>query len=110
MLKTLAKSAKTHFSDERNKIQTHKRFKRTQTHNLHIFGVIPAVRLHNDTYTTVKRLKTMKNDMKSEITCLFLFVIPFFQALNRKITPQRSFNHESGALTTELSPLPKHPV
>ena len=34
----------------------------TQTHSLQGFGVIPFVKRQNDTYTTVKRLKTVKND------------------------------------------------
>ena len=64
-----------------NKIQTHKKFKRTliyydrsnikrfkrmliyfDTDSLHIFGKIPVVKLQNDTETTDKRLKTMTNE------------------------------------------------
>ena len=47
------------------KIQTQKRFKRTlfirTEHNLQTFGIIPLIKLHNDTETTVKR---WKNDEK----------------------------------------------
>ena len=39
----------------------------TQTHNLQIFGVIPFVNLQNDTYTTVKGLKMMKDLMRKLI-------------------------------------------
>ena len=34
----------------------------TQARNLHIFRVIPFVKRQNDSLTTVKRLKTMKNE------------------------------------------------
>ena len=58
-----------------NKIKTHKRFKRMlfiQTkHNMQIFRVIPFIKLQNDTETTVKWWKTMKNEMES-YTYLFL--------------------------------------
>ena len=40
----------------------------TQTNSLHIFGLIPFVKLQNDTKTTVKRFKTMKNEIRKEIT------------------------------------------
>ena len=39
-----------------------------QTNNLHFFGLIPFVKLQNDTKTTVKRFKTMKNEIRKEIT------------------------------------------
>ena len=55
------------------KIQTHKRFKRTLIYYdidnmMKIFRKIPLFRPQNDTQTTVKRLKTMKNDTKGELT------------------------------------------
>ena len=56
-----------HIKDSKERL-----FIRTQTHNLQIFGVIPFVKLQNNTKTTVKRLKTMKFEMRSEITYLFL--------------------------------------
>ena len=34
-------------------------------HSMRIFGVIPFIKLQNDTKTTVKRQKTMKNEMAS---------------------------------------------
>ena len=36
-----------------------------QKHSLQIFGVIPFVRLQNDSETTVKRWKIVKNGLKS---------------------------------------------
>ena len=36
-----------------------------QKHNLQMFRVIPFTKLQNDTYTTVKWLEMMKNEMKS---------------------------------------------
>ena len=58
---------------------------RSEIHNLLVFGVIPFVKLQNDTETTVKRLKTTKNEMRSEITSRFwlsnaVFVPAFFEA------------------------------
>ena len=51
------------------KIQTHKRFQRTlfirTKHSMQIFGVIPFVKLQNDTQTTVKRCTTITNEMES---------------------------------------------
>ena len=49
-----------------NKIQTEKGSKErllimTRTHSMQIFGEIPYVKPQNDTWTTVKRLKTTKN-------------------------------------------------
>ena len=32
---------------------------------MRIFGVIPFIKLQNDTQTTIKRRKTMKNQMES---------------------------------------------
>ena len=37
-------------------------------HNMHIFGVIAFKKLQNDTWTTVKRWKTKKNDTESWTT------------------------------------------
>ena len=34
----------------------------TRTHSMHIFGEIPFIKPENDTSTTDKRLKTMKNE------------------------------------------------
>ena len=34
-------------------------------HNMQIFGVIPLIKLQNDTLTTVKLWKTMENEMES---------------------------------------------
>ena len=52
-----------------NKIQTHKSLKRTlfirTKHNIRIFGVISFIKLQNDTYTRIKRLKTMENELES---------------------------------------------
>ena len=36
-----------------------------QKHSLQMFGIIPFIKLQNDTQTTVKRWKPMKNEMKS---------------------------------------------
>ena len=53
-----------------NKIQTEKGSKErllimTRTHTMQIFGEIPYVKPQNDTWTTVKRLKTMKNEKET---------------------------------------------
>ena len=45
-------------------------FIRTKTHSLKTFGVIPFAKLQNDTYTTVKQLKTIKNEMRRELSFL----------------------------------------
>ena len=45
-------------------------FIRTQTHSLQIFRVIPFIKQQNDTWTTVKWLNTVKNEMRKEITYL----------------------------------------
>ena len=51
------------------KIQTHKKFKGTlfirTKHSMRIFGVIPFIKLQNDTSATVKVCKTMNNEMES---------------------------------------------
>ena len=51
------------------KVKTHKRFKRTlfirTKHNMPIFEVISIMKLQNDTLTTVKRWKTVTNEMAS---------------------------------------------
>ena len=52
-----------------NIVQTHKRFKimlfiRTKQ-DMRIYGVIPFIKLQKTTYTTIKRWKTMKNEMES---------------------------------------------
>ena len=52
-------------------INSERLFIRTQTHNLQIFDVIPFVRLQNDTSATVKWLKTVKNEIRREITYPF---------------------------------------
>ena len=68
----------------------------TQTHKLHLFGVISFVKRQNDTKTTVKRLKTMKNEMSY---LLFGWVVvqcleesfleeSFFQVLNNNSIKQ----------------------
>ena len=49
-----------------------------QRHNLHIFMVIPFVKLQND--TTVNSKKTIKNQMRSLITYLFLVADFFFKS------------------------------
>ena len=58
-----------HSPDANRKIQTHKRLKRTlfirTKHNMRMFGVIPFIKLQNDTSTTVKGWKTMKNETES---------------------------------------------
>ena len=74
----------------------------TQTHNVHISyllwhkhtictfpcnPVCQATKIH----PTVKRLKTMKNEMRSELTYLFS-IAKFFQALDRKTTAQSKKN------------------
>ena len=55
-----------------------KRFKRTliltRTHSMHIFGEIPFIKTQNDTSTTDKRSKTMKNERKR----LILFWLSFY--------------------------------
>ena len=61
-------------------IQTHRRFKRTLSYYdidntmQKKFWEIPFFRPENDTQTTVKWLKTMKNDMRGEVTYLFLLL------------------------------------
>ena len=50
---------------------------------MHIFGEIPFFRPQNDTKTTVKRLKTMKNDMRDEVT--YLFVVVVFSACRKNV-------------------------
>ena len=66
------KSLKRQLRDEKLKhlriqMQIHKRFKRTLLirikPNMRIFGVIPFIKLQNDTYTTIKQWKTMKDEM-----------------------------------------------
>ena len=46
---------------------TRKRLKRAlfiwTQHNMHIFGIVPFIKLQNDTWTTVKRRKMLKNEM-----------------------------------------------
>ena len=39
----------------------------TRTHSMHIFGEIPFVKPQNDTWTTVKRLKTMENEKETDL-------------------------------------------
>ena len=46
----------------------------TQKHNRQMFGIIPFVKLQHDTWTTVKGLQTMKNEMKNEITFVAVVV------------------------------------
>ena len=51
----------------------------TQTQSANFLG-IPFVKLQNDTYTTVKRLKTMKNEKRNNLLLLLvelLFSCPF---------------------------------
>ena len=62
-----------------HEIQTHKGFNRTLIYydidnTVHIFREIPFFRPQNDTERTVKRLKTMKNDMRDKVTSLFVVV------------------------------------
>ena len=46
----------------------------TRTHSMHIFGEIPFVKPQNDTQTTDKRLKMMKNEREKGLVWLsFLF-------------------------------------
>ena len=45
-----------------------------QTHSLQIFRVMPFAKLQNNTYTTVKQLKT-KNEMRKERTYLCLDLV-----------------------------------
>jgi len=40
---------------------------------MQIFEVIPFFKLQNDTETTIKRLTTMKDEMRSEIIFFFCF-------------------------------------
>ena len=52
----------------------------TRTHSMHIFGEIPFIKPQNDTKTTDKRLKTMKNERKRLIFFFFLsFLVEFLQ-------------------------------
>ena len=48
---------------------------------MQIFRKIPFFRLHNDTQTTVKRLKTRKNDMRGKV--IYLFVVLSFSACRK---------------------------
>ena len=41
---------------------------------MRIFGIIPFIKLQNHTQTTVKRRKTMKNEI-GELSHLFVFVL-----------------------------------
>ena len=43
-----------------------------QKHNLLIFGVVLFIKLQNDTLTTVKRWKPMKNEIKANVSCNIL--------------------------------------
>ena len=59
-----------------------KRFKRTLIYydienTMQIYREITFFRPQNDTLTTVKRLKTMKNDMRGEVTYLLLLLLLF---------------------------------
>ena len=58
----------------KNEIQTHKRLKGTlfirTRQNQQMFRVIPFVKLQNDTQTTAKSSRPMKNEVKSETTVL----------------------------------------
>ena len=57
------KTRSKHMKDSKERL-----FIMTQTHKLQTFGVIPFIKLQNDTWTTVKRLKMMKNEMRKEMT------------------------------------------
>ena len=71
VLKTTTKK-QTNKKKPNNNKQTSKHIKGSkqrcllgQRHNLQIFGAIPFIKLQNDTSTTAKQWKTMKNEMKS---------------------------------------------
>ena len=67
----LVKSRSKHMKGSKERL-----FIRTQTQNLQLFGVIPL----SSYKTTLKRLKTMNNEMRSEITYLFgLSYVVFLQ-------------------------------
>ena len=59
-------------------------------HKMNFGGLCPFIKLQNGTSTTIKRLKTMKNEMESKSTYLFLVEqAAFFQALDIAQPPKR---------------------
>ena len=77
------------------------RFNRTLIYHdidntMHIFREIPFFRPQNDTERTVKWLKTMKNDMRGEVTSLFVVV---FSACRKNNNEQQCEQHSSSKHT-----------
>ena len=66
-----------HFLNMSSQIQTQKGsnkrlFILTRTHSMQIFGEISFIKPQNDTWTTDKRLKTMKNEREKLVLVEFL--------------------------------------
>ena len=69
--KTLHHTKSSHKRSKHKKVQMNAYL--TRTHSMHIFGEIHFIKPQNDTWTTDKRLKTMKNERKR----LILFWLSF---------------------------------
>ena len=63
----VTQEANIHFTRDPNtkRFKNERLFILTRTHSMQIFGEIPFIKPQNDTQTTDKRLKTMKNERKS---------------------------------------------